>query len=98
MMRNDMSTKTLTLQTDEDVLLRLGQQAQQEHTTTERVAAEALRGYALSLPEVSAKDDSSKASAPEPFRMQTHSAGRCFLDNVDKTWEVIAWAEGEDFR
>lgn len=93
-----MSTKTLTLQTDENVLRRLEQQAQHEQTTTEEIAEEALRDYALSLPERSADGSPPKAAESEPYRIQPHSVGRIYLDDLSCTSKVLAWAEGEDFR
>lgn len=96
-MRTDMSTKTLTLQTAEDVLRRLEHQARQEHTTTEHVAAEALRKYASSLPDVPDRCIPPKKTEA-PYRFQPVSLGRCYLDDLSCTSKVPAWAEGEDFR
>ena len=40
-----------------------------------------------------------KALAPrKKFRTAIHSPGRCYLPNLDNTAEVLAIAEGEDFR
>ena len=32
------------------------------------------------------------------FRTEEMDAGRCYLPNLDDIAEVLAWAEGEDFR
>ena len=43
-----------------------------------------------------------EASEPTPknemFRTQTFSVGRCLLPNLDNVAEVLAIAEGEDYR
>ncbi len=39
--------------------------------------------------------------APPPrkkFRTAVHSPGRCYLPNLDNTAEVLAIAEGEQFK
>ena len=39
--------------------------------------------------------------APAPrkkFHMTVHDAGRCYLPNLDNTAEVLAFAEGEQFK
>jgi len=32
------------------------------------------------------------------FHMTVHDAGRCYLPNLDNTAEVLAFAEGEQFK
>jgi hypothetical protein len=40
-----------------------------------------------------------KAPAPRKrFRTRVHSCGRCYLPNLDNTAEVLAMAEGEQFK
>jgi hypothetical protein len=40
-----------------------------------------------------------KAPAPrKKFRTAVHSSGRCYLQNLDNTAEVLAIAEGEQFK
>ena len=34
----------------------------------------------------------------KPFRTSVHSSGRCYLPNLDDTAEVLAIAEGEQFK
>jgi len=34
----------------------------------------------------------------KPFRTSVHSSGRCYLANLDNTAEVLAVAEGEQFK
>jgi hypothetical protein len=34
----------------------------------------------------------------EPYRMKTHSGGKCYLPSLDNTAEVLAWAEGEAYK
>jgi hypothetical protein len=33
-----------------------------------------------------------------PFRTRVHSSGRCYLPNLDNTAEVLAIAEGHQFK
>ena len=35
---------------------------------------------------------------PKKFHMTVHDAGRCYLPNLDNTAEVLAFAEGEQFK
>ncbi|MCP4655459.1 MAG: hypothetical protein GY856_08580, partial [bacterium] len=39
-----------------------------------------------------------QTGSAEPYRIRPFSSGRCLLDDLDNVAEVLASAEGEDFR
>ena len=79
---------TLTL--DDDVAVLLDRVREAKQAGLKAVVNEALR---LGLQQL---------AAPPPRRQPYHTRvvdpGRCRLPNLDSVAEVLAWAEGEDFR
>ena len=78
---------TLTL--DEDVAVLLERLRNERGVSLKEIVNEALRQGLLML---DAKPQS------RPFRTKTASLGRCLLPSLDCVSEVLAIAEGEDFR
>jgi len=80
---------TLTL--DKDVAAALERLRKARRASLKQVVNDALRqglGQLASPP----------AKPRRPFRTRTFSLGGCLIGNVDNIAEVLALAEGEDFR
>lgn len=80
---------TLTL--DKDVAAALERLRKARRASLKQIANEALR---QGLERMAAPP----ARTRRPFRTQTFSLGGCLIGNVDNVAEVLAVAEGEDFR
>jgi hypothetical protein len=79
---------TLTL--DDDVAVLLERVRQTDKLTLKEAVNQALR---RGLHEMAAKPDQ-----PQPFRTRTASLGRCLIGSLDNIGEVLAIAEGEDYK
>lgn len=79
---------TLTL--DDDVAVLLQRVREARRAGLKAVVNQALR---LGLQQMAAP-----APRPQLYRTRVVDAGRCRLPNVDNVAEVLAFAEGEDFR
>ncbi len=79
-----------TLTIDDDVAAMLNQLRKQRKETLKRLVNEALR------------DGLARMMSPRPgrrrFRTRAINPGRCRLPNVDNIAELLAIAEGEDYR
>lgn len=80
---------TLTLDDDVAVLLRCVQE--KRRAGLKAVVNDALR---LGLQKL---EEAPQAEQPR-YRTRVVDGGRCRLPNLDKVTEVLAWAEGEDYR
>ncbi len=78
---------TLTL--DDDVAVLLERVRQTESLTLKDAVNQALR---RGLHEMASKPER------QPFRTRTASLGRCLIGNLDNIGEVLAIAEGEDYK
>ena len=79
---------TLTL--DDDVAIRLEKLRDERGESFKAVVNEMLRR---------GLDDADRPQPKRPrYRIKTHDAGRCSLPNIDKIADVLAWAEGEDYK
>jgi hypothetical protein len=79
-----------TLSLDDDVAALIEKVRKSQDASLKEVVNAALReGLAHMV----------KPPAPrKKFRTTVHSAGRCYLPNLDNTAELLAIAEGEQFR
>jgi hypothetical protein len=79
---------TLTL--DDDVAALLARVQKARGASFKQVVNEALRQglKQMTLP----------AEPREPYRTPSTSAGRCFVGSIDDVAEVLARAEGEEYR
>ena len=78
-----------TLTIDADVAVELDRLRRARNTSLKDLVNDALRR--------GLKDMASPAKN-ERFQTRSMDLGRCLLDNVDNIAEVLAIAEGEDFR
>jgi len=79
-----------TLNLDDDVVALIEKIRKATNVSLGEVVNAALRNgleRMLQLPPPSKK-----------FRTKVHSPGRCYLPNLDNTAEVLAMAEGEQFK
>jgi hypothetical protein len=79
-----------TLTIDDDVAAELDRLRRARDAKLKRLINEALRR--------GLRDMSAPAKEAESFRTRSMDLGRCLLDNLDNIAEVLAVAEGEDFR
>lgn len=79
---------TLTL--EDDVAVRLEKLRAERTDSFKAIVNDALR---RGLDAIEAPDDER-----EPYRIRPHSLGRCKLPGLDRTSEVLAWAEGEWYK
>lgn len=79
---------TLTL--DDDVAALLRQVQEQRNASLKEVVNSALRDGLAAMQE--------KPRPRAPFRTRTLVLGKCFLPNLDNIAEVLAIAEGEDYK
>lgn len=79
-----------TLTIDDDVIAQLQRLRRARNIKLKPLVNEALR---RGIREMTAPSE-----APEPFYTRPMDLGRCLLDNLDNIAEVLAFAEGEDFR
>ena len=79
---------TLTL--DDDVAAHLRRIQRREDRSLKDVVNDALRRGLADLDQPPA--------ARKPVRFETYDVGRCLIGNVDNVAEVLAIAEGEDFK
>jgi hypothetical protein len=78
---------TLTL--DDDVAAMLEQVRKKQKISLKAAINTALRQGLVSM---------NKPAKRGRFRTEEVDAGRCYLPNLDDIAEVLAWAEGEDYR
>lgn len=78
---------TLTL--DDDVAIQLERLKAERGLSLKAIVNQALREGLLAL---------ETRPPSRPFRTKTVSVGRCLLPNLDCVGEVLALAEGEDYR
>jgi len=79
-----------TLSLDDDVAALIEKVRKAKDASLKEVVNTALREGLVRM-----------VQAPSPrnkFRMTVHDAGRCYLPNLDNTAEVLAFAEGEQFK
>jgi hypothetical protein len=79
-----------TLTIDDDVTAQLKRLCRSRDVSLKELINDALR---RGLKEMSAPPEKRK-----PFRTQTIRGVKPLLDNVDNITEVLAYAEGEDFK
>ena len=79
---------TLTL--DDDVAAALEQLRKARNMSLKTAVNEALRN--------GLKGMSVEKKQGKPFRTKTHDMGRCLIGSLDNIAEVLAIAEGEDYR
>jgi hypothetical protein len=79
---------TLTL--DDDVAVLLERIRQTQRLTLKEAVNQALR---RGLQEMATKPEQ-----PKPFRTRTASCGRLLIESLDNIGEVLAYAEGEDYK
>ena len=80
---------TLTL--DDDVAVKLERLRENRRISLKALVNDALR---LGLRHL----DEPKKKPKEPFRIKAVSLGRCRLPDLDNIGEVLAIAEGEDYK
>jgi hypothetical protein len=79
-----------TLSLDDDVAALIEKIRKAKDASLKEVVNTALRDGLVRMVQ---------ASAPrKKFHMTVHDAGRCYLPNLDNTAEVLAFAEGEQFK
>ena len=79
-----------TLSLDDDVAALIEKVRKAKDASLKEVVNAALREGLVRM---------MQASAPrKKFHMTVHDAGRCYLPNLDNTAEVLAFAEGEQFK
>jgi hypothetical protein len=79
-----------TLDLDDDVTDLIAKVRKTTNGSLKEVVNAALREGLLQIV---------KAPAPrKTVRTDVHSLGRCYLPNLDKTTEVLAFAEGKQFK
>ena len=79
-----------TLSLDDDVAALIEKVRKAKDASLKEVVNTALREGLVRM-----------VQAPAPrkkFQMTVHDAGRCYLPNLDNTAEVLAFAEGEQFK
>ncbi len=86
--------RTIEVRADDELVLRLEKRAYSESKTVEAIAAEALLAYARSTPPPGKKEDHKGGR----YRIKPFASGKCRLDDLSSTGQVLASAEGEDFR
>jgi hypothetical protein len=79
-----------TLTIDDDVAAELERLRRSRAANLKDVVNEALR---RGLREMTSSQKSKK-----PFRTQSVDCGRLLIDSIDNIAEVLAYAEGEDFK
>ncbi len=79
-----------TLTIDDDVAVRLEKLRHQRDDSFKAIVNDLLR---RGLGELDRPGD----GRPE-YRTAPHASGRCRLPNLDKLADVLAWAEGDDFK
>jgi hypothetical protein len=80
----------MTLTIDDDVAAELERLRRAHNVSFKDLVNDALR---RGLQEMTAPPKQA-----EPFQTRSMDLGRCLLDNLDDIAEVLAIAEGEDFR
>lgn len=83
---------TLTL--DDDVTVHLQSMGRSQGKSLQEIANDLLR-RALGRTAPSPAIGSSSTGA---FRIKTHSSGRCLIGDFESVADVLAQAEGDDFR
>ncbi len=86
--------RIIEVRADDELVLRLEKRAHSESKTVEAIAAEALLTYARSTPPPGKKVD----QAGRRYRIKPFASGKCQLDDLASTGQVLASAEGEGFR
>lgn len=79
-----------TLTIDDDVASLLERIRRKRNVTFKAAVNEALRR--------GLRDMTAPPRLAKPYQTRTVSLGRCLTDNLDDISEVLAIAEGEDFR
>ena len=79
-----------TLSLEDDVAALLIQIQNKTGATMKQLVNQALRHglEGMSLP----------VSRKKQFRTQAVNLGRCYLSNLDNTWQVLAEVEGESYK
>lgn len=79
-----------TLSLDDDVAALIDRIRKAKDVSLKEVVNAALREGLVRM---------AKEPAPrKKFRTAVHSSGRCYLPNLDNTADVLAFAEGEQFK
>ncbi len=86
--------RTIEIRADDKLASMLERRARSESKTLEVIAAEALRAYAQSGP----PEEKIGSQRSAPYRIRPFVSGKCFLEDLSSTAEVLARAEGEDFQ
>ena len=79
-----------TLSLDDDVAALIEKVRKAKDASLKEVVNTALREGLVRMVQAPA--------ARKKFHMTVHDAGRCYLPNLDNTAEVLAFAEGEQFK
>ena len=79
-----------TLTIDDDVAAELEQLRRSRDASLKDLVNDALRR--------GLRDMTSPPKKPKPFRTRSMDLGRCLIGSLDNIAEVLAIAEGEDFR
>lgn len=79
---------TLTL--DDDVAAGLEQLQKARKISFKQAVNETIRRGLM--------DQTGKRTEGKPFRTEAHDLGRCLIGSLDNISEVLAIAEGEDYR
>ena len=80
----------ITLTLDDDVAALLTRLLRRRRMSLKKLVNEALRRGLRQL--------DVWPRSPKPFRIEPFEGTRCLLDNVDNIGEVLAFAEGEDYK
>jgi len=79
-----------TLSLDDDVAALIEKIRKAKDASLKEVVNTALREGLVRMVQAPASH--------KKFHMTVHDAGRCYLPNLDNTAEVLAFAEGEQFK
>lgn len=86
--------RIIAVRADDELALRLEKRARNESKTVEDVAAEALRAYTRSTRPLRKNEGQGSAR----YRIKPFASGKCRFEDLSDTAQVLASAEGEDFR
>ncbi len=85
-----------TLTIEPDVAAQLRQMQMQRHEPWRTLVNEALREGLMRLREE--EDGTEDRTSGKPFQTREADLGQCRYNSIDNVAEVLAVAEGEDFR
>jgi len=95
--------RCIEIQADDDMIRALEHLAVGESKSLEAFVKEVLARYLKVRGRARASRErpsarSAERGGAEPYRIRPISAGRCYFDSLDNVADVLAAAEGEDYR